>query len=333
MVHLCVCHVSELANRPRLTRSYCHDSHIRQFREGRHEHPHPPGGYTPTEDANFEAYTLGQARHAPPRKAKSLPAAQHGLSKEARESVERATSVGRKDHSPVSVGQSASSRYLTQRWSDGTRCDKNGRPREIEIQVHCSMTSTDVIYSIKEMAICQYVMIIHSPHLCSLPGFHASRPDVESAAIQCRQVIEDEDWEQWRTDVEEQATERPKTLDPGEQWPLGVERRREELDGVPLQKSLKELLHQAIEAVAAKQQAQGPDDSEGDPEVLFLSFDEDGQGMLLDVDMSEMDQGRLRDGDKEMILQVVREYLQQRGEEESDEEGEPSDPRRVVDEL
>jgi protein OS-9 len=30
--------------------SYCHDSHVRQFREAPHQHPHPPGGIIPVED-------------------------------------------------------------------------------------------------------------------------------------------------------------------------------------------------------------------------------------------------------------------------------------------
>lgn len=101
----------------------------------------------------------------------------------------------------VSFGLGASSRYLVQRWSDGTRCDKTGRPREIEVQVHCSMTSGDMIYMIKEVAICQYVIIIHSPHLCGLPGFKAHDAEVEPANVMCRQVVDDEEWAKWENEV------------------------------------------------------------------------------------------------------------------------------------
>ena len=65
------------------------------------------------------------------------------------------------------------------------------------MQVHCSMTTTDVIYLVKEMAICQYVLIIHSPHLCGLPGFRAPHADVQPAGIRCRQVIADDEFEGW----------------------------------------------------------------------------------------------------------------------------------------
>lgn len=67
------------------------------------------------------------------------------------------------------------------------------------------MTTTDVIYLVKEMAICQYVMIIHSPHLCSLPGFRAPHADVEPAGIRCRQVVSDEDFEKWASSEKEEA--------------------------------------------------------------------------------------------------------------------------------
>ncbi len=35
--------------------SYCHDSHVRQFREAPHPHPHPPGGLVPVEDHDVSA--------------------------------------------------------------------------------------------------------------------------------------------------------------------------------------------------------------------------------------------------------------------------------------
>jgi protein OS-9 len=56
------------------------------------------------------------------------------------------------------------------------------------------MTTTDIIYMVKELAICSYVLILHSPHLCSLPGFRAEHKAVEPAPIRCRQVISDEEF-------------------------------------------------------------------------------------------------------------------------------------------
>ena len=306
------------ASTGKLTLRYCHDAHIRQFREGAHEHPHPPGGYTPQEDTNYEAYTLGQARPPPTRKPRSLPGLSHT-------NAARQTSLDKKDTSPLSTsfGVSTSSRYLTQRWSDGSPCDKTGRPREIEVQVHCSMTSTDVIYLVKELAICQYVMVVHSPHLCALPGFRETAVDVESAGIACRQVVADDEWEEWLRGVGEKKRDRATIESGGDQLPLGVERRKEA--GVPAGdgKSLKELLHQAMEAMAAKERGDAVEEEDG--EVLFLSWDEDGGGMVLDLDIGETEQGRLREGDKDMILKIVKEYLQHKETGQRDDEDAEAD--------
>lgn len=35
----------------------------------------------------------------------------------------------------VELAHAPNHRYLVEKWSDGTPCDKTGRPREIEVQV------------------------------------------------------------------------------------------------------------------------------------------------------------------------------------------------------
>lgn len=35
----------------------------------------------------------------------------------------------------LELARGAGSRYLVQRWGDGTMCDKTGKPREVEVQV------------------------------------------------------------------------------------------------------------------------------------------------------------------------------------------------------
>lgn len=35
----------------------------------------------------------------------------------------------------LELAKTAGSRYLVQRWGDGTLCDKTGQPREVEVQV------------------------------------------------------------------------------------------------------------------------------------------------------------------------------------------------------
>jgi hypothetical protein len=67
----------------------------------------------------WEAYTLGQAPAATPESGADLTVAE-----------QNALAVN------LELVRGTSSRYLIQRWGDGTVCDKTGRGREIEIQVH-----------------------------------------------------------------------------------------------------------------------------------------------------------------------------------------------------
>jgi protein OS-9 len=62
-------------------------------------------------------------------------------------------------------------------------------------------------------------MIIHSPHLCGLPGFRADHSDVEMAKIRCREVISDSDFEKWVSG--EEVVMPFLTIGQGEEWPQG----------------------------------------------------------------------------------------------------------------
>ncbi|KZT60428.1 hypothetical protein CALCODRAFT_492479 [Calocera cornea HHB12733] len=149
------------------TYSYCHNDQVRQFREMAHAHPHPPSGRTPEEDPNFEAYTLGVS---PMQKAEDRDVALR-----ANNNLELR-----------GIGQ----RYLVQTWSDGTVCDKSGRSREVEVQFHCSMTTTDGILLVKETRTCQYVLVLQTPRLCSEPGFRSERDSEPVNAVRCREIVE-----------------------------------------------------------------------------------------------------------------------------------------------
>ena len=69
----------------------------------------------------WEAYTLGQAPATTPESGADLTVAeQNALA------------------ANLELARGTGSRYLVQRWGDGTVCDKTGREREVEIQVHRS---------------------------------------------------------------------------------------------------------------------------------------------------------------------------------------------------
>lgn len=68
--------------------------------------------------AQWEAYTLGQAPATTPESGADLTVAEQNVLA-----------------ANLELARGAGSRYLIQRWGDGTICDKTGREREVEIQV------------------------------------------------------------------------------------------------------------------------------------------------------------------------------------------------------
>lgn len=92
------------------------------------------------------------------------------------------------------VHTSAERSYLTQVWTDGTRCDKTGDPRRIDIEYHCAIHMPDVISSIKEVSTCNYKMIVQTPKMCSDAAFVP--PQVSNVEdIDCHAVVSDEYYE------------------------------------------------------------------------------------------------------------------------------------------
>jgi len=157
------------------TYSYCHgrDGEIRQFRELIQARPPSAGPHRPEEDPDWESYTLGRAPTTPEPGADLTVAQQDALA------------------ANLELARSAGSRYLVQRWGDGTLCDKTGKPREVEVQFHCSMATTDTIAFVKESKTCSYVLVVHTPRLCGEPGF-MTKDAGEQASITCREVVSGE---------------------------------------------------------------------------------------------------------------------------------------------
>ncbi|KAG2041710.1 hypothetical protein BDR03DRAFT_990735 [Suillus americanus] len=153
------------------TYSYCHNQEIRQFKELAHTQPRSAGTDEPTEDPEWEAFTLGRAPSA------HDPGVDVAV-------TDRHAQVGH-----LEVAHGPGSRYLVQRWGDGTFCDKTGKPREVEVQFHCSMTMADSILLVREAKTCSYVLIVQTPRLCGEPGFKSRMELPEQTFIRCRQII------------------------------------------------------------------------------------------------------------------------------------------------
>lgn len=154
------------------TYSYCHNREIRQFKELPPNHPHAQGSYDPAEDPEWEAFTLGRAPTA----------------------LDAGADIAVADQFPhtanLEVGHGPGTRYLVQRWGDGTFCDKTGKPREVEVQFHCSMTMTDSILFVREAKTCSYVLVVQTPRLCGEPGFKSRLENRDELLIRCRQIID-----------------------------------------------------------------------------------------------------------------------------------------------
>ncbi|KAF5315877.1 hypothetical protein D9611_004616 [Ephemerocybe angulata] len=156
------------------TYSYCHNQAIRQFKElAQPQARLLAGTYKPEEDQDWESYTLGRAPRSAEDAGADLTVAERNA-----------------QAANLELARNAGSRYLVQRWGDGTICDKTGKPREVEVQFHCSMVMTDHILFVKEAKTCSYVVVIHTPRLCGEPGFKSRRDLGEETLIRCREVVE-----------------------------------------------------------------------------------------------------------------------------------------------
>ncbi|KAJ2959623.1 hypothetical protein NQZ79_g4922 [Umbelopsis isabellina] len=169
---------------------YCHLEHVKQFNSPPNSkgYIYPPGD--DPENQNFVhgiQYVLGRFNGDD-----QIPTSE--LQKSDNKEVLLRTNVH-------TIGQRS---YLAQRWRYGDKCDITGKPREIEIQFHCSMQHEEHIESVQELATCEYQMVISTPRLCQDVAF-APRASQDVNRIQCDPVIPDEKVEEYeRAEAERQ---------------------------------------------------------------------------------------------------------------------------------
>lgn len=89
---------------------------------------------------------------------------------------------------PAELQSKGDQRYLVQRLEGGTVCDLTGRERTVEVQYHCVPgMKSDRIGWIKEVTICAYLMVIHTPRLCDDVAF-LPRAESNANPISCQLV-------------------------------------------------------------------------------------------------------------------------------------------------
>ncbi|KDR81520.1 hypothetical protein GALMADRAFT_239520 [Galerina marginata CBS 339.88] len=243
------------------TYSYCHNDEIRQFKEVVPAQSRFPGTQKPEEDPGWDSYTLGRAPQNPEPGADLTVAEQNAQT------------------ANLELARSAGSRYLVQRWGDGSICDKTLQNREVEVQFHCSMEMTDHILFVKETKTCSYVVVIHTPRLCGEPGFKSRRDAGGEAEIRCREVVDT---------IPEGQIKLPTT-----DHPVKVPLRKTVLPAVPVPKGSKDdpltdkekifndLLRKTLEAIVRRKDGK-PIGYEEDELVIELA--DDAEDEVLDSD-------------------------------------------------
>lgn len=163
--------------------SFCYNAGVTQF----HQLPPQPGrpAYPPQRDPNTKEYVLGRAK---PKRQNNKGAM--GNEMDVHKGVEAATSL------TTELQVKGDTRYLVQKMEDGDECDLTGKPRRVEIQYHCKPQSGDKIGWIKEVTTCEYLMVVHTPRLCSDVAFMPPK-ETKANLISCSMVLPDEDITYW----------------------------------------------------------------------------------------------------------------------------------------
>ncbi|RKO94650.1 hypothetical protein BDK51DRAFT_43524 [Blyttiomyces helicus] len=142
------------------TYEYCHRQYVRQYHPTAKGEPHPDADYFL---AIFSPDPPAHAFYGPGR-------------------------IGSGEAGAEFVEHDEDGRhFLRQWWGDGTICDYTGRPRMVEVQFHCC--NGEHVSSIKEVAVCVYIVIIHTNRICREQYFKP-RPTVAPSSIECRPIME-----------------------------------------------------------------------------------------------------------------------------------------------
>ena len=80
--------------------------------------------------------------------------------------------------------------YFSQYFTDGSTCDINGNPREVEIRYFCDHDGTDHIDLVKEVGYCRYEIHVKTPRLCSLPEYSSFGNNYHVVDIQCHPLVD-----------------------------------------------------------------------------------------------------------------------------------------------
>jgi len=98
--------------------------------------------------------------------------------------------------------EKSNSTYLPQWYTNGTKCDLTGKPRQTELRFVCNEAAVqDFIGDIFEPQSCEYTIVLHTSKLCSVPWL---RPVAEPTPlpITCKPLLTNEQMEKYNKYLE-----------------------------------------------------------------------------------------------------------------------------------
>lgn len=87
----------------------------------------------------------------------------------------------------------AKQKYHSQTYSNGTKCDLTGLPRNAEVRLFCEKDSGDYIYRVDEPGTCSYVLTVHTSRVCSHPMLKPP-PSNKAHSISCSPLLNEEQY-------------------------------------------------------------------------------------------------------------------------------------------
>ncbi|KAI8819680.1 uncharacterized protein EV422DRAFT_568640 [Fimicolochytrium jonesii] len=153
---------------------YCHLRHVRQYHRPAERDPAYP---------NAEGQRLDYILGRPPVPASPPPSGGVTSSSVPQKGAETGDQpIPGMDSSALIEFDEEARHYLRMRWTHGGVCEITGNPRQIEVQFHCC--HNDHIASVREMAVCNYVMIVHTKRVCGLQWFRGKHENLRGGAEQ-----------------------------------------------------------------------------------------------------------------------------------------------------
>ena len=171
--------------------SFCYGHDVVQF----HALPGSLKSGLPVRDPQTMEYVLGRVQDTRQRGAQSGYNGNNNNNDQGRQQQTDTDVVTAPPNAELQV--KGDQRYLVQKLEAGTVCDLTGRDRTIEVQYHCSPGSTqDRIGWIKEVTTCAYLMVVHTPRLCSDVAFLPPK-ETRANIISCRAIVSEADEPAW----------------------------------------------------------------------------------------------------------------------------------------